>query len=240
MVSRSRSRSRSASRKTRSASRKTRSVSRRSSRRTMRSKSPRKMRSKSPRMSRRMSRRSRRSGSRKSRTLSEYQKWVKAHKAQITAAVKAAGHTGKNFIKYYAKTAKKMAMEAGVQTKPKAPGMRKRTSSMRKRRVSAVRRMRMGGMSQSAEQKLRALFSRTPSRYTLTKRGSRAVLRRTRKGKAPKMTKSGKPRRSRPASARNMWIKQHAGEIRAEVARSGMAGRGAFMTVANQMYKASM
>jgi hypothetical protein len=196
------------------------------------------MRSKSPRKTRSAGKR--KSGS---RTLSAYQKWVKAHKAQITAAVKAAGHTGKNFIKYYAKTAKKMAMEAGVQMKPKSPKMRKaKTASPKRRaRVSALRKLK-AGVSQSAEQKLRALFSRTPSRYALSKKGSRVVRKRRASRKAPKLTKSGKVRKTRKLSAYNLWFKQHKAQVAAEVERRGMKGQGIkpYAIVGYEMYKASM
>jgi hypothetical protein len=194
------------------------------------------MRSKSPRKSRSAGKR--KSGS---RTMTEYQKFLKSHKAQITAAVKAAGHTGKNFIKYYAKTAKKMAMEAGVQMKAKSPKMRKAKTASPKRRakVSALRKLK-AGVSQSAEQKLRALFSRTPSRYSLSKKGSRVVRKRRASRKAPKLTKSGKVRKARKMTARNMWFKQHASQIKAEVMRRGLTGIGAYGKVGAEMYKASM
>lgn len=234
MVSRSRSsvrvRPSSVARKMRSKSpRKTRSP------RKMRSKSPRKMRSKSPRKARS----AKKTGTRK---MSPYKAWVKEHKAEITAAVKAAGHTGKNFIKYYAKTAKKMAMEAGVKTKSASPKMRKAktASPMRRRKASALRKMKAGGLSQTAEQKLRALFSRTPTRYSLSKKGSRVVRKRRSSRKAPKLTKSGKVRKTRKMTARNMWFKQHAAQIKAEVARRGLSGIGAYGKVGAEMYKASM
>ena len=239
MVTRSRSsvrvRSRSVARKMRSKSpRKTRSP------RKMRSKSPRKMRSKSPRKTRS----AKKTGSRK---MSPFQKYVKEHKAQITAAVKAAGHTGKNFIKYFTKTAKKMAMEAGVKTKSASPKMRKSrkaktASPMRRRKASALRKMKAGGLSQSAEQKLRALFSRTPTRYSLSKKGSRVVRKRRASRKAPKLTKSGKVRKTRKLSAYNVWLKQHKAQVKAEVMRRGMQGEGikAYAKVGYEMYKASM
>jgi hypothetical protein len=202
-------------------------MSRSKSPRKMRSKSPRKMRSKSPRktLSRRLAR-----GSRKTRSApkTEYAKWLKAHAAEITAAWKA---TGSKKIGDRAKLAKKMAMEAGVSTKPKTR-MAKRGTMTRRRRVSAVRKFKAGTVSQSAEQKLRALFSRSPSKYTLNKRGTRVMKRRS-------VKKVKKVRKTRPPTKRGMFMKQHADQIRAEVARRGMKGGPAFLMVGNEMAKAS-
>lgn len=240
MVSRSRSsvrmrRSKSASRKT-SMTRKSKSPRR----------SPRKMASKSPRrMTGRLSPRRtalKRTASRKTKTpratkpKTELQKWKAAHKDEITAKVRAMGHTGKDFIKHYAKVASQMAAEAGVMTKPKA----RMGTAMRRQRVSAFRKMKAGGLSQSAEQKLRALFSRSPSRYTLRagKKGTRVALKR-RTTKKAKMTKSGKVRKTRKMTTRNMWFKQHAADIKAEVMRRGLKGIGAYGKVGAEMFKAS-
>jgi len=212
---------------------KSRSVGRKS-RSPMRSKSPRKMRSKSPRKMR-STRRMKKTGTRKSAPKSEYQKYVKAHKAEITAAVKAAGHSGKGFIGHFTKMAKKMAMEAGVQMKMKGKAM-KRGTMTRRRRASGLRKFKAGSMSQSAEQKLRALFSRSPSKYTLTKRGSRVMKKRS----AKKVKGMKKTRKSRAPTQRNLFFKNRKAEINAEVARRGMKGvRGAFIKVGSEMAKAS-
>jgi hypothetical protein len=204
--------------------------------RKMRSKSPRKMRSKSPRKtaSRRMSRRTRRSSSK----MSEYQKWLKAHAAEITAAWKA---TGSKKIGDRAKIAKKMAMEAGVQTKPKSAKAPKRVrgTMTRRRRASGLRKFKAGAMSQTAEQKLRALLSRSPTAYTFSKGGSRVVRKRAGK-KVMKLRKTKSPRKPRSPTKYNMFIKQRKAEINAEVARRGMKGmKGAFLKVASEMFKAS-
>jgi hypothetical protein len=213
-------------------------MSRSKSPRKMRSKSPRKMASKSPRKMRSKSPRKMRStrrmarGTRKTRSApkTEYQKWLKAHAAEITAAWKA---TGSKKIGDRAKLAKKMAMEAGVSTKPKTR-MAKRGTMTRRRRASAVRKFKAGGLSQSAEQKLRALFSRSPSKYTLTKRGSRVMKKRS----AKKVKKTRGPKR--PANKRAMFFHDRKAEINAEVARRGMKGvRGAFIKVGSEMAKAS-
>ncbi len=260
MVSRSRSsvrmsrpksvarKSRSPARKSRSPARKSRSPARKSMRKTMRkmrSKSPRKLTRKTRRLS---GRKGSRSGSRKSTRKSagaakpktEFQKFRAAHKAEITAKVKAMGYTGRKFIGQFSKMLKQMAADAGVGRKMKAPKM---SSTRRRARVSAVRKMKAGvsPLSQSAEQKLRALFSRSPSRYTLRagKKGTRVALKRKSR-KAPKLTKSGKPRATRRPTARNLWIKEHKAAINAELARRGMKGGPAFLKVANEMMKASM
>ncbi len=242
------SRSRSSSRMTRSkpVARKSKSPASKSSSpaRKMRSKSPRKMtrRLSARKGSRKMSPRGSRKMSRASRPKTDLQKWKSDHKDEITAKVKSMGHTGNDFIKYYAKVAKQMAADAGlVAMGKKAPKMPK-TSTVRRARVSAMRKMKAGGLSQSAEQKLRALFSRSPSRYTLRagKKGTRVVLKR-RSRKTPKLTKSGKVRKTPKPNAYNLWFKQHAAQVSAEVARRGMAGQGikAYGLVGHEMYKAS-
>lgn len=245
MVSRSRSSVR--MRRSKSVARKAATPRKSPVRKATRSKSPaRKMRSKSPaRKTARLSRRSalKRTTSRRktaaAKPKTEYQKWKAAHKDEITAKVKAMGHTGKNFVGHFSKVAKQMAKEAGVMMKPKA----RVGSTVRRQRVSAFRKMKAGGLSQSAEQKLRALFSRSPSRYTLRagKKGTRVALKR-RTTKKQKLTKTGKARKTRQPTARNLWFKQHAAEIKAEVMRRGLAGSGiaAYGKVGSEMYKASM
>ena len=232
-------RSRSVARRSRSVSRKSRASSKTMRRvKKSKSKSPkRRMRSKSSK--RASSKRVKKT--RVARATTEYQKWIKAHKAEITAEVKRRGHTGKSFIKFYSKIAKEMAAAAGVKKQSaKRMGRKKMTSTRRKARLSGLRKMRAGPVSQSAEQTLRALFSRSPSRYSVTKSGKKVVMKR-RSRKMRKLTKSGKPRASRKPTMRNMWIQTHKGQINAEVARRGMKGvKGAFMKVANEMIKASM
>jgi hypothetical protein len=178
---------------------------------------------------------SRRSATAKPKT--EYRKFVDAHKAEITAKVRAMGYKGKSFVGHFSKVAKQMALEAGVVMKPKT----RMGSTMRRQKVSAFRKLKAGGLSQSAEQKLRALFSRSPSRLTVRagKKGTRVVMKRksTRK---QKLTKTGKVRKSRQPTARNLWFKQHKAQIKAEVMRRGLSGIGAYGKVGNEMYKASM
>jgi hypothetical protein len=254
MVSRSRSsvrmRSRSVARKSRSPMRSKSPRKSKSPARKMRSKSPRKsmrksksprksmrkMRSKSPR--RLSARKSVRKAVRKS-PKTEFAKWRAAHRAEINAEMKARGHTGKGSIKFYTKVAKDLAAKAGVKV---GGGSRKKaTSAMRRTKVSALRKLRTPGISQSAEQKLRALFSRSPSRYTISKKGTRVMKKRSmRKMKSPKLTKTGKMRKTRAMTPRNMFFKQHKAEIAAEVMRRGMTGkRGATLIVGNEMAKAS-
>lgn len=82
-------------------------------------------------------------------------------------------------------------------------------SPVRARRVSALKKYKSGSpMTQSVEQRLRALFSRSPSMYSPT-------TGRTRRSLVRKARKSTKKTGTRKANAYALWAKSHMAQARA-------------------------
>ncbi len=190
----------------------------RSPRRVMKSKSksPRKMKSKSksPRKARKA--RKARSASKK-RSPNAANKWIHAHKAQIRAAVAAKGMTGKKGA--FLKVAAQLRKAEGYSPAKKATVVQKRAALLKK--------LASGTATQSAEAKMRAMFSRPLSSYSPSGR-----VRRVRKAKK---ARTGPKKAATKFAA---YIQHHRAAIQAEVKRQGMEGKkGALFKVAAQMYR---
>jgi len=182
------------------------------------SKSPRKMKSKSKSKSPRKARKTRkvRSASKK-RSPNAANKWIHAHKAQIRAAVAAKGMTGKKGA--FLKVAAELRKAEGYSPAKKATVVQKRAALLKK--------LASGTATQSAEAKMRAMFSRPLSSYSPSGR-----VRRVRKAKK---ARTGPKRAPTKFAA---YIHHHRAAIQAEVKRQGMEGKkGALFTVASQMYR---
>jgi hypothetical protein len=209
--SRSRSRSpRSSSPKKMSSPRKTRSVSRKRAASPRKTRSVSRRRATSPRKSRSVSRRRASSPRKGKKAMTPFQKFWHQNKAAVAAAAKASGE--KAIV-----VAHRMAKAAGVESKKPRKATSSRVRVARGRR-SALRVLRgKPTPSQSVEQKLRALFSRSPSRYSAA--GRRKASPKMRKMRVKKTRRvSSKPR---AMTAYSKMLAQHKAEIAARAKATG-------------------